>query len=116
MLGYLAYLGHSNPDAPSRFDRLNPTVLQFENWKHYLGGLMIGFFLGYAVRILPFQHSAAYQSFQAWIAMLAMFSLVIDMILQVFIRTTLTDKLGVGFVYWQTAVTGMVAFYYGSRS
>lgn len=116
VLGYLTYLGFTHPDAPSRFDRLNPTLEQLKDWKFYVGALLIGFFMGYAVRILPFRHGMAFQSFQAWIAMLAMFSLVADMILQVFIKTTLADNLGSGFVYWQTAVTAISAFYYGSRS
>jgi hypothetical protein len=116
VLGYLAYLHQTNPDVPNRFDRLNPTMAQLEYWKFYVGALLIGFMLGYAVRVMPFRHGYAYQSFQAWIAILAMFSLTIDMIFQVFINTTLVDKLGIGVVYWQTAVTGIVAFYYGSRS
>ena len=91
-------------------------MAQLEYWKYYVGGLLIGFFLGYAVRVLPFRNSYGYQSFQAWIAILAMLSLVVDMIFQVFISTTLVEKLGIGQVYWQTAVTGIVAFYYGSGS
>jgi hypothetical protein len=116
VIGYLTYLRQTDPDAPNRFDRLNPTMAQLEYWKFYVGALLIGFTLGYAVRVLPFQHSYAYQSFQAWTAILAMFSLTADMIFQVFINTTLVEKLGLGVVYWQTAVTGIAAFYYGSRS
>ncbi len=109
----IAYLGVNNPE---RFSRMNPKPEQLLELKNYVAALGIGFFLGYAVRVMPFRHGWGFQSFQAWVAILAMFSLLIDLVLQVFIRTTLTERFGTGFVAWQTAVTGIAAFYYGSRS
>lgn len=114
VIGYALYLASADPDAPSRLQRLNPSEAQLHEWKNYLGALLIGFFLGFTVKVLPFRHGWAYLSFQAWVAILAMFSLVLDMILQTVVRTSLADK--DGFVIWQTAVTGIAAFYYGSRS
>jgi hypothetical protein len=105
------YLGLNHPD---NLKRLNPDPAQLPNWNAYLWSLCIGFLVGLLLRILPFRHGWAFQSFQAWIAMLAMFSLLLETILQVFVKTTLTEKLD--FVGWQCGVTAIVACYFGSRS
>ena len=109
----IAYIGFS---APDRFSRLDVTPGQLAHWKSYMGALVIGFFVGFAIHVMPFRHSWSYQSFQAWIAILAMLSMVLDMILQAFIKTSLTERIGDGFVVWQTIVTAITAFYFGSRS
>lgn len=103
------YLNH-----PERLNRLTPNPDQLKNWKYYLGALGMGFFLGYGTRLLPFRHAWAFQSFQAWIAILAMAILFLEMVFQVIINWSLTRQLDA--VAWQTIVTGVAAFYYGSRS
>jgi len=106
-----AYVGYNHPD---RLDRLTPSPDQLKNWKYYLGALAIGFVLGYGVRVLPFRHGWAFQAFQAWIAIIAMATMFLEVIFQVIINISLADRIDP--VSWQTAVTGIVAFYYGSRS
>lgn len=111
VVGSVVYLGLKHPD---RFDSLTPDPAQFANWKYYLGSLAGGFLLGHLLKIIPIRHGWAFQSFQAWSALIAMFSLLLETILQVFVKTTLADKLD--FVVWQCAVIGISAFYYGVRS
>jgi len=99
---------------PERFSRLTPDPEQMQHWIYYFLGLGGGFILGYATRILPFRHSWIFQSFQAWSAIIAMAILLIEMIFRVFVGTSLTKNIEP--VYWGTAVTAIVAFYFGSRS
>jgi hypothetical protein len=106
-----AYVIYAHPD---RLERLTPHQDQLKNWKYYLGALAIGFVLGYGTRILPFRNAWAFQAFQAWIAIIAMATMFLEVIFQVIINFSLTDRIDP--VSWQTAVTGIVAFYYGSRS
>jgi hypothetical protein len=99
---------------PERFERLTPTPEQMKNWIFYLSALGGGFVLGYATRVLPFRHSWIFQAFQAWIAILSMAILFLDMIFQVFINFSLSA--GTDPKFWNTLVTAVVAFYFGSRS
>jgi hypothetical protein len=106
-----AYLAVRHAD---RFQRLTPHPDQLKAWIYYLGALGIGFVLGYATRLMPFRHSWAFQAFQAWIAIIAMATLFLHFIFEVIINFSLDLPLDP--VAWQTAVTGIVAFYFGSRS
>jgi hypothetical protein len=99
---------------PERFERLTPNPEQIKNWKYYLGAVGIGFVLGYGTRILPFKHAWGFQAFQAWSAIIAMAILFLEMLLRIIVNYNLTDNFDP--VAWAVAVTGIVAFYYGSRS
>jgi len=106
-----AYVLYARPD---HIQRLTPHPDQLKNWPYYLGALAIGFVLGYGTRILPFRNAWSFQSFQAWMAIIAMALLFLDMIFQVIINFSLPNPIDP--LAWQTIVTGIVAFYYGSRS
>jgi hypothetical protein len=106
-----AFLAVKHPD---RFARLTPNPEQLENWKYYLGALGFGFVLGYGTRILPFRHSWLFQAFQAWTAIIAMAILLIHLVFEVIINTSLPNPIDA--VAWNTIVTGIVSFYFGSRS
>lgn len=108
----LAFVAVYHPDRLK--DRLTPSADQLSNWRFYLGGLGIGFVLGYATRVLPFRHAAWFQAFQAWTAIIAMAILFLHMVFQAIINVSL--EVPIEAVAWQTAVTGIAAFYFGSRS
>ena len=99
---------------PERLDRLTPHPEQLRNWKFYLGALGIGFVLGYGTRLLPFRHSWMFQAFQAWTAIIAMAILFLHLVFEVIINFSL--DIPVDAVAWQTIVTAIAAFYFGSRS
>jgi len=107
----LVYVGLNHPD---RLNRLTPNPEQLSDWKYYLAGLGIGFVLGYGTRLLPFRHAWMFQAFQAWIAIIAMAILFLHLVFEVIINFSLPNAINA--VAWQTIVTGVVAFYYGSRS
>jgi hypothetical protein len=114
LAGTAAVLAYVYFKHPERLARLTPHPDQLANWRYYLAALGLGFILGYGTRILPFRHAWAFQSFQAWIAILAMAVMFIEMVFQVIVNWSLTEQLDP--VAWQTIVTGTAAFYYGSRS
>jgi len=114
LAGTAAILVYVAVSHPERLDRLTPHPDQLKNWKSYLGGLGIGFFLGYGTRVLPFRHAWAFQAFQAWIAIIAMAILFLHIVFEVIVNFSLTVPIDA--VAWQTAVTAIAAFYYGSRS
>jgi hypothetical protein len=114
LAGTIAVLVFVKVNHPERLDRLTPSPKSLEEWKFYLGALGIGFFLGYGTRILPFRHAWMFQAFQAWIAIIAMAILFLHLIFEVIINISMPEPIQA--VAWQTAVTGIVAFYFGSRS
>jgi len=98
-----------------RFERLTPNTDTLEvAWQYYLGALGIGFVLGYGTRLLPFRHSWGFQAFQAWVAIIAMAILFLHLVFELIINFSLEIPLDA--IAWQTAVTGIAAFYFGSRS
>jgi hypothetical protein len=114
LAGTAAVLAYVAVQHPERLDRLTPRPEELADWKYYLGALAIGFVLGYGTRILPFRHAWAFQAFQAWIAIIAMAILFLHFLFEVIINFSL--EVPINAVAWQTIVTGIVAFYYGSRS
>ncbi|MEZ6139148.1 MAG: hypothetical protein R3B84_01125 [Zavarzinella sp.] len=99
---------------PERFGRLTPTGLKPREWQYYMGALFGGFFFGHFLRIFPFKNAAVFQSFQAWLALLSMFALVVELIIDVFINPTMLNKIDT--VAAHTALTAIVAGYFGTRS
>jgi len=110
-IAVLVFVGLKHPD---RLDRLTPKPESLDEWKYYLGALGIGFFLGYGTRVLPFRHAWMFQAFQAWIAIIAMAVLFLHLVFEVIVNFSVPEPIRA--VAWQTAVTGIVAFYFGSRS
>jgi hypothetical protein len=107
----IAYVAVKHPD---RLDRLTPNPDQLPNWKYYLSAVGLGFVLGYGTRILPFRHAWMFQAFQAWIAIIAMGILFLHLVFEVIINVSLPHTIDP--VAWNSIVTGIVAFYFGSRS
>jgi hypothetical protein len=107
----LTYIAVAHPD---RYARLTPNPEQLAHWRYYLGALGLGFVLGYGTRVLPFRHSWMFQAFQAWTAIIAMAILFLHLVFEVIINFSL--DIPIDAVAWNTIVTGIVAFYFGSRS
>jgi hypothetical protein len=96
-------------------ERLTPTPQQVKDgWATYLLATILGFTLGYAFKILPGKDNWIVQSFSAWVSILAMISMVVELMIQAFITPDLEKQ--VDLKAWQTIVTGLVAFYFGSRT
>ena len=114
LAGTAAVFAFLDVQHPDRFGRLTPNPEQLTYWKYYLGALGVGFVLGYGTRILPFRHSWMFQAFQAWTAIIAMAILLLHLVFEVIINFSL--DIPIDAVAWNTIVTAVVAFYFGSRS
>jgi hypothetical protein len=114
VVGTIAVMAYIAYEHPERFERLDLDLEQLSNWKYYMAALGIGFILGYLTRILPFRHAWWFLAFQAWVAILSMAILFFELVFQALINIHLPNP--VEGLMWHTAVTGIVAFYFGSRS
>lgn len=77
-----------------------------------------GFLIGIIVRILthPFQQSFAYQDILAWISLISLLLLTIDILIELVINPTLQPEHRLDLPNWQGFLAAVVAFYYGVRS
>jgi hypothetical protein len=115
VLGTLAVLAFQFINHQERLmNRLTPSPEQLKGWPAYLLAMVFGFTLGYLFKILPGKNNWIVQAFSAWVSIIAMASMVIELMIQAFINPELKNQ--VDLVAWQTIVTGLVAFYFGSRS
>ena len=92
----------------------DPEASQLAYWPSVLGAYAGGFVIGYLLRYLPFRDSMVFQSFFAWMSMIAMAMLFAQIIIQAFINPTLHDKLDLR--TWEAIVVAVTACYFGKRS
>lgn len=115
VIGTLAVLAFQFINHQERLmDRLTPSPDQLKAWPAYLLAMVFGFTLGYLFKILPGKDNWIVQAFSAWISIIAMASMVIELMIQAFISPQLEKQIDLQ--AWQTIVTGLVAFYFGSRT
>ncbi len=109
LVGYL-YFNH-----PERLmDRLQLDPGQLANWPYLVSAYIGGFALGWLFRHMPFRDYWLFQSFFAWMSMLAMAMLFIEIILRAFIQSSLKEQLDLK--VWESIVTGITTCYFGTRS
>jgi hypothetical protein len=105
------YYEHQNFEPPPMSSVANPLVL------------LAGFFLGVCIaRVVHFTSGDQgppfwFQDFQAWIALLAVIALVVQVVVFVFINPTVSEDLQVlkdG--KWDGVPAALIGFYFGARS
>jgi hypothetical protein len=113
--GTIAVVAYLYANFPERLtDRMKPARDQLAAWPTIVGAYIGGFVLGYIFRIMPFRNNWLFQAFLAWLSMIAMAMLFIEIIIQAFINPTLPEKFDLS--TWAAVVTGIVSCYYGTRS
>ena len=93
---------------------LTPKPAQLTDWPAFGISLLVGFTIGFFLRLLPVRNSYIVQTAQAWVSILAMSLLVMDLVYQTFIAPGMQQRLGT--VGWECLLTGIIAFYFSSRS
>ena len=73
-----------------------------------------GFAFGYVVRKGPWRQSPGFQDILATVSLLAMFGLVVETILIVFVNPTVVNRIDP--LMFEVILTAVVAFYFGARS
>ncbi|HEY8503365.1 MAG TPA: hypothetical protein VIL46_02205 [Gemmataceae bacterium] len=110
--GVLAYLHFSRGENLA--ERLTPDPAQLRHWPGFLGAMLGGFAVGYLLRCLPLVRSRALKVINSWVSVVAMLLLVVEAIIQLTILPTLKQEYDL--YIWESVLTAVVAFYFGSRS
>lgn len=87
-----------------------------EQWKRLTIALFAGFFAGWLVGNGPWRNSAIFQDVQAWISIVAMIGLTVEVMILLFINPNLQQEVQVDLKLFEAILTGIIAFYFGSRS
>jgi hypothetical protein len=101
-------------DPQVLIDRVRPTAEQLQQWPLLLAAVSCGFLLGRLCRLGPWNRSAMFQDFLAWLSLLCMFGLAAHTLLAIFVDPQIAGGLNVPKL--EAALTASVAYYYGARS
>jgi hypothetical protein len=105
------YFRHSSP-----LPRLVPAAEQLQQWPNLTIALFGGLSLGWLVGRGPWRYSAVFQDFQAWVSIVAMIGLAAEVIILLFINPSLEENPPVDLRVFESVLTGIIAWYFGSRS
>ncbi|VTS05746.1 hypothetical protein [Tuwongella immobilis] len=111
-IGLTAYKYSQEGEAFLTF--LTPKPEQLTAWPTLGIALVTGFTLGYFLRLLPVRDQPFVLTIQAWLSLIAMFMLVLDLVYQTFIQPGMQNKLTS--TTWEAVIVAMIAFYFASRS
>lgn len=95
-------------------ERLTPTGQPLIQWPYLLLSLMGGFFLGWLIRLGPWKGLYWFQDIQAWLSLIAMGLLGVDIVIRLFINPHMEQDFDLPL--WEEILVGVVAFYFGVRS
>jgi len=96
--------------------RLRPQPEQLAQWPWLLVALVGGLALGWLIGRGPWRRSYVFMDLQAWVSLLAMLGLGAEIVIVLFINPSLKTDLKLDLSTWECVLTGIVAFYFGSRS
>lgn len=110
--GFLAVIGYQASQQPELLkQRLIPKDMSA--WPYVLAALFGGYLLGWLVGLGPWRRLAAFQDVKAWISLLALLGIIVEMILHL-INASIPEPLQIE--RWQEILTAIIAFYFGVRS
>lgn len=107
-VAYFLYLNHFE------FERLAPPARELPLFPYYVLALGGGLFVGFLASKGPWRKWPAFQDLQAWLSIVALFALGVELVLDVVIRPK-TDLLG-DRVIWNTILIAILSFYFAARS
>ncbi len=114
-VGTVAVVGwcyHSNREL--LLTRLTPAPDQLGQWPNLLLALVGGFFLGWIIRLGPWKNVYWFQDIQAWLSLLAMAGIGVEILIRLFINPHMERDFNAPL--WEQIVVAVVAFYFGVRS
>ena len=94
--------------------RLTPSVQQLEQWPWLFLALLGGFALGRLLAAGPWRYRPMFQDILAWVSLICMIGLVVEILAIVFIRPTLPAGLDLNAL--ENTLTMAIALYFGARS
>jgi hypothetical protein len=115
LAGTVATVGYLYSNYPERLnERLRPSEGQLAIWPLIVGAYVGGLFVGYMLHIMPFRNHWFFQAFLAWMSLIAMGLLLVEIIIQAFVKPTLEKDFDLPM--WEAVVTAVTACYFGTRS
>lgn len=96
--------------------RLVPEPDQLSQWPSLTVALLGGLSLGWLVGQGPWRRWAVFQDFQAWVSLLAMLGLFVEVIVILFINPNLERNPPLDLRTFEAVLTGIIAWYFGSRA
>jgi hypothetical protein len=114
-LGTVAVVGwcyHANPELLIK--RLTPLSDQLFQWPYLLLSLTGGFFFGWLIRLGPWKNVYWFQDIQAWLSLIAMGGIGVEIIIRLFINPQMERDFNAPM--WENILVAIVSFYFGVRS
>jgi hypothetical protein len=100
----------------SPLSRLVPQPEQLHQWPNLTLALFCGLGIGWLVGRGPWRKWAVFQDIQAWVSLIAMLGLFVEVIILLFINPNLERNPPIDLRLFETILTGVIAWYFGSRA
>ncbi|MCS6978350.1 MAG: hypothetical protein NZM31_15270 [Gemmatales bacterium] len=113
-LGILGYQYFTNHDE--LIARLTPDPAEVWKVPPLMFAIMIGFLIGHVLRIGPWSNSPIYQNFMAWASLIALLLLVVDVVLEFFVKPSVQGQFDFDPFTFEAILCAVIAFYFGARS
>ena len=115
--GTLAVIGLQLYRYPEQtMDRLKPGPEQIQQWPALVIAVLAGFGVAGIARLGPWRRWPAFQDVQAWLSLLAMLALGIEVMVLLLINPNLKDHPPINLTGLEVALTALVACYFGTRA
>jgi hypothetical protein len=115
LLGLAGVLGWQLYENPERvYDRLRPVEAQLNDWPYILATLAGCFVLGRLLRLGPWRNAAWFQDMLAWLSLMCMFAMVVEICLTLFVQPDFLQSLDR--TAWECTLTGVVTTYFATRT
>jgi hypothetical protein len=102
-------------DEPGLLAQYDRSLVELKEQPYMPLVILGGFLVGVIIRSIVGRESpAAWQDFEAWVSVLALFGLGVAAVNHLFIQTTI--QVPFGMPMWESILGGIVALYFGARS
>lgn len=93
--------------------KLTPTGEMMHGWPYLSLSLMGGFTVGWLFSHGPWRNSPWYQDLQAWLSLVAMCVLFVNLFIDLIAKTQAHSP---DWLYWDCVIIAILSLYYGARS
>jgi hypothetical protein len=115
LVGTIGWKLYSDPDG--LMEQYKKSLEELQNQPLMPVVILGGFIVGVILHAIVVRESPpAWQDFEAWVSVLALFGLGIAAVIHLFIQTTTTSEFMRSMPVWESILGGLVAFYFGARS
>jgi hypothetical protein len=123
VLGFVGVFAYSLYRNPEFLERLKPSVEVLVEQPYLPLVLVAAFFSGMLVTRLanlvlagPDGLPPWFQDLFAWVALVAVLGLTAEIVLQLIVFPSMSAENRIQLPYWQSILSGIIAFYFGARS